>query len=165
MARNDKKRGNSRLFSSTFYQDLGRFQRKYGLNDQDLVKAIHEKGYVSEIIPICIFQYNLSSLEAIVKYLRENCSLSFKQIGALIARSPYTISTSYRASKRKHSSRFKIRSSSYDIPISVIADRHYSVLECIVLFLRKELRYKEIAKLLNLDQRTIWTVYNRALKK
>ena len=54
-----------------------------------------------------------------------------------------------------------------DIPLSILQDRAVAVLEAIVEYLReeKDLRYSEIAELLNRDQRTIWTVYSRAKTK
>lgn len=53
------------------------------------------------------------------------------------------------------------------IPVSVIADRGLSILESLVEYLKDELRYNyhEIGELTNRDERTIWTVYNRARKK
>ena len=54
-----------------------------------------------------------------------------------------------------------------DIPLKILQDRTVAVLEAIVEYLReeKDLRYSEIAELLNRDQRTIWTVYSRAKAK
>ena len=53
------------------------------------------------------------------------------------------------------------------IPIDVIRDRNFSIFESIVKFLKEKrsLSYHDIAVLLNRDDRTIWTVYNRARKK
>lgn len=53
------------------------------------------------------------------------------------------------------------------IPISVLRDRSLKPLEAIVEYLKdiQGLTYHEIAELLNRDDRTIWTVYNRAKKK
>ena len=53
------------------------------------------------------------------------------------------------------------------VPISVLEDTTVSVLEAIVEYLKeaKGLRYREIAKLLNRDERNIWTVYKRAKVK
>jgi len=58
-------------------------------------------------------------------------------------------------------------SSELSIPSSVFQNRNLSVLEAMVVYLKedKSLKYSEIAKLLNRDDRTIWTVYNRAKKK
>jgi len=53
------------------------------------------------------------------------------------------------------------------IPTAIFQDRELSVLEAIAEYLRekKGMRYSEIAKLLNRDDRTIWTAYNRAKEK
>ena len=50
------------------------------------------------------------------------------------------------------------------IPTSIFRDRALSVLEAISEYLKekKGMRYSEIAKLLNRDDRTIWTAYKRA---
>jgi len=53
------------------------------------------------------------------------------------------------------------------IPSLVLRDRKISVLESIVEYLKdeKKLTYHEIAVMLNRDDRTIWTCYNRAKTK
>lgn len=53
------------------------------------------------------------------------------------------------------------------IPVSIFDDRRLGVLECLVRHLREEVGMKntEVAKLLNRDDRTIWTVYNRVKQK
>jgi len=53
------------------------------------------------------------------------------------------------------------------IPTAIFQDRELSVLEAIAEYLKekKGMRYSEIAKLLNRDDRTIWTAYNRAKEK
>ena len=54
-----------------------------------------------------------------------------------------------------------------NIPLSIFDDRRLGVLESLVSYLRDNLSLKnsEIARLLNRDDRTIWTVYNRVQKK
>ena len=54
-----------------------------------------------------------------------------------------------------------------NIPTSIFLDRTISVLEAITKYLKEEknLTYHQIAILLNRDDRTIWTCYNRAKKK
>ncbi len=53
------------------------------------------------------------------------------------------------------------------IPSSIFQDRELSVLEAIAEYLKekKSMKYSEIAKLLNRDDRTIWTAYKRAKEK
>lgn len=54
-----------------------------------------------------------------------------------------------------------------NIPIEIFQDRSLAVLEVLVRYMKDELglSYAEIAVLLNRDDRTIWTVYNRGKKK
>jgi len=53
------------------------------------------------------------------------------------------------------------------IPSSIFQDRKLSVLEAMVEYFKekKNLKYSEIARLLNRDDRTIWTSYQRAKQK
>lgn len=57
----------------------------------------------------------------------------------------------------------------YDVSLSssIFRDRKLSVLEALVEYLKdqKKMSYHEIAVLLNRNDRTIWTVYNRSKKK
>ncbi|MEM4268252.1 MAG: hypothetical protein QXK37_05480 [Candidatus Woesearchaeota archaeon] len=55
----------------------------------------------------------------------------------------------------------------YTIPISVVTDRRLSIFEAIIEYLKekKDLSFHEIAVLLNRDDRTVWTIYNRSIKK
>lgn len=59
------------------------------------------------------------------------------------------------------------RMSRVGIPVSILKDRRLSALEAISEYLKETLNmnYHEIAVLMNRDDRTIWTVYNRAKKK
>ena len=165
---NRKKSANYRDFSSLVYEEIKRIQAKHNISDEEAYHLLSKKQFSKSKIPVCIFGYNtLSSFQAIVKYLKENCSLNFKEIGLLLNRSRFTITTSYRSATTKFPLKYIVYSSKYDIPTRLIASRKYSVLESIVLFLKEKhnLRFKEISILLHLDQRTVWTVYQRALKK
>lgn len=52
------------------------------------------------------------------------------------------------------------------VPSTIFLDRELAPLECITEYLKEEgLSYHEIAVLLERDDRTIWTCYNRATKK
>ena len=59
------------------------------------------------------------------------------------------------------------KNSQLSIPIEIFKDRNVAVLESLVEYLKdqKNLSYHEIALILNRDDRTIWTVYNRVSKK
>ena len=117
-------------------------------------------------IPLSIFNKKLSSLEVISKYLFENRNLSLKKISLLLGRSNKNIWNAYNKSKRKFPTRLIVRESIL-IPVSVLRNLNFTLLENIVVYLKENLRfnYHESAVLLQRDDRTIWTVYNRVKKK
>lgn len=166
MAKIEEKKAKNRDFSSSFYDEIDRIKQKFLLTDKEILEMVSEREEIK--IPLCILHnQNLSSLESVVKYLRENKKFNFREIGDLLNRSKYTISATYRKSQDKFPKPLEIEYSEFDIPVEIIAGRKLSVLESIVHYLKDkfELKLSKIAELLNLDQRTIWTVYSRARKK
>ncbi len=135
--------------------------------DVDLVKLFELVSESEILVPASIFNRRLSSLETVSKYLYENIGLSFKSIAELMNRSEKTIWQAYNFSTRKLPKRLVVKDTPYLVPISVFADRKYSNLEAVVVFLREQyrLKFSEIGALLHRDQRTIWTVNSRARKK
>ena len=105
-------------------------------------------------------------LERIVKYMKDELNLTYHEIALLLSRNDRTIWTSYNRAKDKDVKKV-IGENDVLIPISVFQDRTISVLETMVRYMKEELnlRYHEIALLLNRNDRTIWTVYSRAKKK
>lgn len=166
-----------------FYEQIKELKLKFESSYTDLNKELEKlkqefeakkeapvsaKLSSKDTIPLSVLKTSaLSSLEAITKYLREDCNLNFREIGELLNRSQFTIASSYKSASTKLAERLSVEPSEYDIPTAIIADRKLSVLESIVSYLKGNFRLKfsEIASLLNLDQRTIWTVYSRARKK
>ena len=143
-----------------------------GLSSEEIINLINKllKTPVKEEvkIPISVFKNeHLGCLETIVKYLRENLLLSFKQIASLTNRKKTSLAVSYRNAKKKLKDKFVEESSPYHLPVLILQDRKLSVLENIVSYLKDTfgLTYHKIAVLLNRDDRTIWTVYQRAIKK
>ena len=61
----------------------------------------------------------------------------------------------------------QMKNDSLHIPVSVFSQRRLGCLEAAVKYLKENLslKYVEIAKMLNRDERTIWTTYNKARKK
>ena len=135
----------------------------------NLVKKHLEVPEKEEVkVPISVFNNEkLGALETIVKYLRENKLLSFKQIGSLTNRNDIALAVSYRNAKKKLEEKFVEEISPYYLPVSILQDRKFSVLENVVSYLKDTfgLTYHKIAILLNRNDRTIWTVYQRARKK
>ena len=119
-------------------------------------------------LPISIFKNDLlSSLETISKYLVEELGLRYCDIAEILNRDDRTIWGAYDSARKKMTERFVVIYSSQTIPISILRDRTFSVLETITKYLKDELNYRycRIAEILNRDSRTIWTVYHRAKRK
>ncbi len=153
--------------------DTFNYLKKQGLSSEEIIELVNKflKVPVKEEVkvPISVFKNDyLASLENIVKYLRENLLLTFKQIGVLTNRNEIALAVTYRNAKKKLEAKFVIEEiSPYSVPVSILKDRKLSVLENIVSYLKDTfgLTYHNIAVLLNRDDRTIWTVYQRAIKK
>ncbi|MBI2541333.1 hypothetical protein HYV80_01310 [Candidatus Woesearchaeota archaeon] len=149
------------------------YLKDQGLSSEEIINLVTKSLKVpaqEEVkVPISVFKNDyLSSLENIVKYLRENLLLSFRQIGALTNRNGIALAVTYRNAKKKMPAKFVVEEiSPYSIPVSILKDRNISVLENIAAYLKDTfgLNYHSIAVLLNRDDRTIWTVYQRAKKK
>ena len=76
-----------------------------------------------------------------------------------------TIGTNYRNSVKKKRERLELKSKE-TVPIEIFYDRKLSTLEFLVSYFKeKGMKYSEIAKLLDRDQRNIWMIYSRAVKK
>jgi len=117
-------------------------------------------------LPITIFTNKLGGLEGIAKYLKENLGLTYHEIAELLSRDDRTIWTSYNKSIKKQPTKLIVRKTLVFIPTSIFKNRKLTILEAMVVYLKdKGMKYVEIAKLLGRDQRNIWTIYNRAIKK
>ena len=120
---------------------------------------------ISEI-PLGVFQANASGLESISQYLKEKAGLRYCEIADILNRDDRTIWGAHQAAKEKSNVHANF-DSSIKIPLSIFKDRKLSVLEAISEYLKEHhsMKFCVIARLLNKDQRTIWTVYNRAKNK
>jgi hypothetical protein len=121
--------------------------------------------YGDEIkLPIEIFASNLTPLQAIVKYCKEQKGLSNSELSKLIGRDIRTVWTTYNHTKKV--SLQKVTRSSLLIPLSIFKDENLSALEALVSFLKNfGYNYAKISRMISKDQRTIWTVHSRAKKK
>lgn len=120
-------------------------------------------------IPSFIFlDRRLTPLEALIKYLREEKKLSYNIIAKLLARNVRDIYKTYAHAFDKSFSKIKLDIRSYyQIPVIIFSNRKLSASEALVLYIKDSLNqpYHEISRLLNRDDRTVWTTYKRAIKK
>lgn len=145
---------------------LAKLKSESKLSTKNIIELVEREEEVN--VPVSLFKNrDLGILEVLVKYLHENQGLSFNEIAHALKRDNRTIWSSYDKTKIKHKAPLDPIPSEFVIPVSIFSDRRLGVLEVLVSYLRYRfnLKYCEISELLSRDQRTIWTVYNRALKK
>lgn len=127
-----------------------------------------EKEEQACFIPLSLFSaVPLSSLEAIAVYLREEKRMAFTSMARILGRNQISLSSSYRHARKKYVHSLHIAESQWHIPAVIFQNRQFSILETIVLYLKKEYQMQNstIARLLAKDQRTIWTVVQRIRNK
>jgi len=135
---------------------------------KDGLSDFPQKKNSTDEIPVSIFSSEkISALEAISKYLKEETELEFKKIGEILNRNEVTIRTSYKRAMKKFPEKLDLSNYSLVIPINLFRNRDNSVLEIIVAHLHDNYKvsFKEIARLLCRNYKTVWTVYSKARKK
>jgi len=117
------------------------------------------------VLPVSLFNSNLSPFEVIVKYLRDTLNKKFSEIAYLTGRDPRTVWGTYSRAKKKGVA-LNVRKG-IEIPLSLFRNRQFSCLEHICRYLHdtERLGFSEISRLICKDPRTIWTCYNRAKQK
>ncbi|MBU3941589.1 MAG: hypothetical protein KKF74_01620 [Nanoarchaeota archaeon] len=138
-------------------------KEKYKLTFDELEKLAEEELS----FPATILNKKLTVLESVVKYLKEEQGVSLRRISNLLGRDERNIWHIYNRTRKKYSKKFVIKKIGLWIPVNIFSNTKLSALEVIVSYLKEEfsLTYHEIAILLKRDDRTIWTVYQRARKK
>ena len=128
---------------------------------------LHSIKHEGIIIPDEIFTKKLTILEAIVKYLKENLDISYSEIAKLINRDERNIWHTYDVAKKKLKEKFVLKDSEFFIPLSIFSNRKLSILENLVFYLKQEfnLSYHKIAVVIHRNDRTVWTVYQKAKRK
>lgn len=119
-------------------------------------------------IPVCIINDKiLSPLEAIVKYLKEEKGLRITDIATLTNRDERAIGVTYHRAIKKSPNNTILGSHQTQFPIKILANKKLSVLEQIVIYIFEQysLRLRDIAILTGKDNKTIWTIHNRAKNK
>lgn len=136
---------------------------KYKVPSIEIISSLDKKEI---LIPSSVFNKKLSAFESIVKYLKENLELPNREIALLISKSQKSVWQTYHFAKKKFPSVFEITTFDCYIPVSALKSQ-FTVLESIVKFLKESLvlNYREIGNVLQRDERTIWTIYQRAKNK
>ncbi|RMF55332.1 hypothetical protein D6745_02535, partial [Candidatus Woesearchaeota archaeon] len=137
-------------------------KKRYGVKDSEIKEITREKD---NLIPITAFAGNLSPLEAAAYYLNTEKGISVSSIANILKRKQPTIWTAVKNAEKKNPP--KPRECMISIGAELLADPKLSILEVVVHYLKREynISFAQIASLLNKDQRTIWTAYNRGVRK
>ncbi|MFH2021249.1 MAG: hypothetical protein ABIJ34_07555 [archaeon] len=134
---------------------------KYNLSPEDVVLALAKRK--SETIPLSAFSNPLSTLEIVVKYLKENQEKSYHEIAVILNRNDRTVWCTYNNSRKKLDKPLSIHPS-VSVPISIFASRDKSVLESLALYLKGlGYSYQKIATALDRNYQTIYTVCRRGM--
>lgn len=151
-----------RLFSTAVHA-LDRLSEAGIEPSQVLSMAARRKG--AEGIPFSVFNARLGTLESIVKYLREELLLDYSAIAGLLNRNEAPIGITYRKARQKLAQRLDV-SSEETLPFSAFKDKRLSVLESASYNLAMQgYDWHEIATILRRNDKTIWTVLDRAKRK
>ena len=166
-----KKKENEVLTDDSFKlleRTLAKLQEKYQLSPDEILRLIDKQQKQEILLPISIFSNEkLSSLETITKYLKEEIKMRFCEIAFVLNRDDRTIWDAYANARAKMPEHLLVQESRFAVPVHLFRNRVLAVLEVLTEYLKDDcnLRFCQIAALLNRDDRTIWTVYHRVKKK
>lgn len=143
---------------------MNHLKQNYNLSEEEILAQA--KGGKQIFIPASIFSYELSPAEALVKFLKENYQLKYSEIAELIGRDERGVWGSYRRAIKKYSEKVVVKQPDVLIPVHIFKAKK-SIFESLVMYLKdvRNMKGTEIAKLLNKKPSTIWTVYNRGIRK
>ncbi len=112
-------------------------------------------------IPVGVFASDCTPLQALVSFLHEQKRYSLKEIALLIDRTYRSVSQAYREGVVKED-----LLDDFLIPLNMFS-ANLSILEAVIRYLHVDcsLTFSRIASFLKKDQRTIWTIWDRAQKK
>ena len=138
----------------------------YGYSDEQIYEVFVKGKEKALLIPISIFSTDLAPSEALIKYLKETQEISYHEISVLINRNERSVWASYQRAIKKIPSKFEIKDTIF-VPVSIFADNKFSILECLISYLKdvKHMKNSKIAILLKKNPSNIWTIYNRTKTK
>lgn len=149
-------------------QSLIDYLKEQGMTEKKISEIVKKRVQQRIDVPVSVFSSEkLGPLEALVKFLKENRSMTYSQIAAMLKRDARTVWTTYNNSLKKSAEPIKESKPGISVPVSIFCQRDLSVLESLCHYLKKErmMRIKDIAAALSKDQRNIWTVCRRADSK
>ncbi|MFA5952960.1 MAG: hypothetical protein WC812_00005, partial [Candidatus Pacearchaeota archaeon] len=147
---------------------LEKLSDKHNILKSEILKILKSSEKNNYEIPLGIFSRDLGALESVVKYLKENLKMSYKEISEKLNRDERTIWNVYANAIKKSKKVFSFDSNNLEkVPLSIFDNKNLTILESLIIYLKdkRNLKYTEISKLIDRDQRNVWTVYTRAKHK
>ena len=147
---------------------IANISEKHALSFEEIISLLKQKESKDILIPTFILRdVNLGVLEAATKYLKEELNLTYHKIAVLLNRDDRVVWVTYNKAIKKKEERFIVDEPNYWLPVSIFTDKKLGPLEAISKYLvdDSKLNFKEIAKLLNRDNRSIWACYRRVSGK
>ena len=154
---------------SLFTQELLALLQKHQISPTQAQEALQAISVTKEeeTFPLSILSKELTVLESLVRYLKEERAYSLHSIAEILGRNEKNLWHAYHNAKHKKAQKISIDPSSPTVPLRIFIEQELSPLETLVVYLKEEskLSFHAIALLLLRDDRTIWTSYMRAKKK
>jgi hypothetical protein len=146
---------------------LEHFKEEYALSSEQILELVAGKTKLEGIPLTAFFNEKLSSLEIIVKYIKENLGKTYHETAVLLNRDDRTIWSTYNNSTKKYKAALAIKPSTVFIPFSIFASRSHSILESLVIYLKDNLgfSFNKISEITVKDYQTIYTTCRRARQK
>ncbi len=142
------------------HSSLEQLKADFSLSDEELLAFLQKRDFV----PLSVFSdRKFSGLQALVAYLKEQRKYTFSKIARVLGRDPRTIWATYAQAKNR--GKITVGKTDTYIPLSLFKNRQISILEHLVLFLKKEYTLTEISRLLRRSPTTISTALGRAKDK
>jgi len=164
--RKNKRKARDRNILEIFEEIEENLKKKYDIGIEQLLERKKEAEKKEVEVPLSVFKESMSPAEVLCRYLRENKGLRFCEIAKILNRKENTVWTSYKNAIKKKRQRIDLRDRGIMIPIRILANRKFSILESVVKYLReKGFRNKEIAGILAKDERVVSVIYMRVKKK
>lgn len=137
-----------------------KLRRKYGISRSEIAKLAAPKELK---IPVTIFLNKVGGLEAVCKYMKDQLHMNYHEISTVLKRDERTIWSAYKKATEKKA-KLEIKKTDIFIPSSIFSKK-LTILESTIAHLKdKGLKYSEIGRLLNRDQRNIWSTYSKVVK-
>jgi len=154
----DKKRFLEQLVATLKY--------KHFMTDDEIATMFQPSEQGTNIPLSILANGELSALESICRYLKEK-GYRYSEIAKLLNRDQRTIWVTYHNSIKKQKEPLLVPESKYTLNPSIFQDRNLSILEAVVRHLKDthNLRYVDIAGLINRDERNVWDLYHKAGQK